>query len=236
MDMRAYVDEVKLKVTGGVLNIEIDDGVIGQIVNSAMREMQRYICSTRLLTVPYKKCIDLSSHKVNSVARVYRATGIGSSNTDAVTPTDPVHIGLLQLSFNSGNMHNLKDYAYNYGAYNTMQQVHNTVSTDLSFYYEDDKKLLYINTTVNSGTDVTIEYVPRYDSVDEIKSDFWIDVLVRLSTALTKIALGRIRSRFTQSNALWQQDGPALLQEGQAELSELRAYLQKNTNLVYPID
>lgn len=237
MDMRGYVEEVKLNITGGVLQLEIGDEVIQQIVTSAMRELQRYICSTRLVTLPYSKCIDLSEYKINSISRVYRATGVNSSNTDGnAISSDPVQIGLLQLAFNTGNMNNLKDYSYNLASYNTMQQIQNTMSTDLAYFYEDDKQLLYINTKLNSGTKVTIEYVPRYDSVDEIKSDFWIDVLMRLSIALTKVALGRIRSRYTQSNALWQQDGPTLLQEGQSELSELRTYLQRNTNLVYPID
>ena len=237
MDMRGYIEEVKLNITGGVLQLEIGDEVIQQIVTSAMRELQRYICSTRLVTLPYSKCIDLSEYKINSISRVYRATGVNSSNTDGnAISSDPVQIGLLQLAFNTGNMYNLKDYSYNLASYNTMQQIQNTMSTDLAYFYEDDKQLLYINTTLSSGTKVTIEYVPRYDSVDEIKSDFWIDVLMRLSIALTKVALGRIRSRYTQSNALWQQDGPTLLQEGQSELSELRTYLQRNTNLVYRID
>ena len=230
MDMRGYVEEIKLNITGGVLQLEIGDEVIQQIVTAAMREMQRYICSTKLLTLPYSKCIDLSEYKINSISRVYRATGVNSSSTEGnAISTDSVQIGLLQLAFNTGNMYNLQDYTYNLASYNTMQQVQNTMSTDLAHFYEDDKQLLYINSTLSNGTKVTIEYVPRYDSVDEIKSDFWIDVLMRLSTALTKVALGRVRSRYTQSNALWQQDGPTLLQEGQSELSELRTYLQRNT-------
>ena len=52
---------------------------------------------------------------------------------------------------------------------------------------------------------------------------------MRLSKALTKVTLGRIRGRYTQSNALWTQDADTMLQEGNTELTELRAYLQKNT-------
>ena len=33
-------------------------------------------------------------------------------------------------------------------------------------------------------------------NVEDIKSDYWIDILVKLSVALTKIILGRIRTRF----------------------------------------
>jgi hypothetical protein len=44
---------------------------------------------------------------------------------------------------------------------------------------------------------ITIEYVCRYDNIEDIKSDYWIDILMRMSVALAKIAVGRIRSRFT---------------------------------------
>jgi len=53
---------------------------------------------------------------------------------------------------------------------------------------------------------------------------------------LTKIILGRIRTRFTQSNALWTQDGEKLLEEGNTDLKELREILRANSNLITPID
>jgi hypothetical protein len=234
MNLQAYIDEIKLDVTGGILELEIPDETLQRIVQSAMRELQRYICSTKLLTVPYQKAIDLKDKHVNSVARVYRAEGtntMGDMNT-----ADPVQVGLFQLTSNMGNMYNLSEYAYRYAAYNTLQQIGNTISTDLAFYYDDAVSKLYINTNLGSGSMVTIEYVPRYDNVEEITSDFWIDVLMRLSKALTKITLGRIRGRYTQTNALWTSDAATMLQEGQTELNELRNYLQANTQLMYIVD
>lgn len=231
--MQAYIDEIKLELTGGVLDLEIDDLALSRIVNSAMRELQRYICSTKLITVPFEKCISLKDLDINAVARVYRASALESSGNNS---TDPVEVGLWQLTSNAGNMYNYNDYMLNYLTYSTLQQTRNTLSTDLAWYYEDSEKRLYINTALGSMEKVTIEYVPRYNSVEEITSDFWIDVLMRLSKALSKVAVGRIRSKFTQSNALWTLDGATMLQEGQNELSELRTYLQKNTQLLYAVD
>ncbi|MBP5694620.1 MAG: hypothetical protein J6X03_04160 [Bacilli bacterium] len=57
-----------------------------------------------------------------------------------------------------------------------------------------------------------------------------------MSLALVKIQLGRIRTKFTQSNALWTLDGEKLLQEGTEELKELREVLRANSNLVYPMN
>jgi hypothetical protein len=52
----------------------------------------------------------------------------------------------------------------------------------------------------------------------------------------TKIQIGRIRTKFTQSNALWTLDGDKLLEEGTTDLKELREILRANSNMVYPID
>ena len=83
---------------------------------------------------------------------------------------------------------------------------------------------------------ITLEYVPRYDNVEEITSDYWIDMLMKMCVALTKVTLGRIRTRYTQSNALWVQDGQQILEEGNTELNELRQHLVTNMNLFLPID
>ena len=57
-----------------------------------------------------------------------------------------------------------------------------------------------------------------------------------MATAMTKIILGRIRTRFSQSNALWGMDGDKLLEEGNTDLKELREVLRANSNLIYGID
>ena len=121
-------------------------------------------------------------------------------------------------------------------AYSTAQQIRNTLSTDLAFRYDRSKNLLYINVSMGTPQYVTVKYVPRFDDPSEIYSDYWIDMLVKMSVAMTKIILGRIRSRFTQSNALWTQDGEAILAEGTTELTAIRAELKESTQLFYPVD
>lgn len=234
MKMQAYLDEIKLEVTGGgILKLEIDDSVLIQIVNSAMREMQRYICSTKIITLPYAKCIDLTNYKVNAVTKVFRANGDGMSSSN--DNTDPLQLSFYTLA-SGGNMYNFNDFTSRFASWNTMQQISNSLSTDLAYYFEDATKKLYINTTMSSGNSITIEYIPIFDSVEEITSDYWIDILMRLSKALTKVTLGRIRGRYQQSNALWTSDAQQMLQDGQNELSELRQHLQSNTQLIYPMD
>lgn len=236
MDMKAYIDEIKLEVTGGILELEIGDEVLQQVLNSSLRELQRYISSTNVVTLPYSKCIDFKEHnlKVNTITKVLRASGDGiSANEQSVS--DPLQLSFYQLA-TGNNMYNLNDFVSRYASWNTARQISNTMSTDLSYYLDSSKTKLYINTSLNKGSHVTIEYVPRYDSVEEIVSDYWVDVLMRMAKASTKVLLGRIRGRYKQSNALWVSDADTMLQEGQQELAELRQKLEANTQLIYPID
>ena len=59
MQLQNFIDEIKLALTGGLLELEIPDSTIAQIVNKSLREIQRYIDIPKLVTVPYAKCIDL---------------------------------------------------------------------------------------------------------------------------------------------------------------------------------
>lgn len=238
MDMQAIKEEITLKLTGDVLEMELSDASLTKIINSSLREIQRYIDITKLVTIPYTRCIDLSAYKVSSVSRVYRTRGFATDATHEKSNflLDPMYATQWQLLSGIGNTGNLTDYTYNYASWNTLLQIRNTTSTDLAFRFDKSDNLLYINVSTNIPEAVTIEYVPRYDDVSQITSDYWIDVLIRLAVALTKVTVGRVRSKFKQSNALWTLDGDQLLEEGNAELSLIREKLEASSNLCYPID
>ena len=242
MDINTFREELKIKLTGGILELELTDDVIDRLVASALREVQRYVNTTRLVTVPYQRCIDLKELKeengkpikVSSIFRVYRTQGYVADGDSKVM--DPLYASQWQLLSGTGNMYNFQDYAYNYMSWNTMLQIRNTTSTDLSYKYDKYDEKLYINVATNAPTNITLEFIPRFDSIEDVNSDYWIDIVFRMATALCKIAVGRIRTRYTQSNALWTQDGAQILDEGNTELTELRNSLQENAMLIYPYD
>ena len=237
MKLSAYRDEIKIQLTGGVLDLELTDQTLNKVINSAFREVQRYINTTKLMTIPYARCIDLKDSCVSAVTAVYRTEGY-LANNGAVNPllSDPMYMTQWQILSGNGTLYNLQDWVYNFASWNTMLQLRNTMSTDMNFIYDKNTEKLYINVASDFPNLITIEYVPRYKNVQDVTSDYWIDIIMRLSVALSKIALGRIRSKFTQSNALWTLDGPTLLQEGNEELKELRETLRTNSNLILPID
>ena len=236
-------DEIKLKLTGDLLEFELEDDTIDKVIKSALRELQRYITTTRLITIPFKQCIDLSNPddtngedlNVNYVVMIYRPDELGGSTTTS-SSYDPMQVAQWQLLSGMGNLSYFQDAVYNYSSWTTLQQIRNTTSTDLAFKFDKSTKKLYINTSTGMPTHITVEYIPVITEVEDIESEYWEDILIRLSLALTKVTIGRIRSRYTQSNALWQGDGETVLQEGQKELDELRTALIENSELYFPID
>lgn len=244
-----YVDYIKLELTGGVIELEIEDKILGKYVDAALAEVRRYIDLSKYITVPFSRCIDLGPYtddqgvyhqgfKHSSILNVYRSSAItGDTMEDPTTSQiDPMYAQQWMVFSSGGYGYNLRNYIMNYMAYNTLLQLQNTTSTDMNFIEDKRADKLYINCLTNVPKMVTIEYIPEYEDVSEINDDYWIDILKRLSLALVKVALGRIRTRFTQSNALWTQDGETMLQEGNETLKELRETLRVNSMLFLPRD
>lgn len=240
MTKNDIVEELKLELTGQVLEMELDDSTLDLTINKALRELQRYWDETTLVTIPYASCINYAKtplEESSSIVRVYRTVGVGNSEDAGNSVTmDPMYAQQWMVFSNAGTMYNLQDYVMNYAAWSTLSQVRNTISTDLAFREDKHACKLYINNNISSPGSITVEYIPKLRSVEDIKSDYWKDVLVRMSLDLVKIQIGRIRTKFTQSNALWTLDGDKLLEEGNTDLKELREILRANSNMVYPID
>lgn len=240
MTKNDVVEEIKLELTGQVLEMELDDSTLDLTINKALRELQRYWDETTLVTIPYASCINYAGtplEESSSIVRVYRTVGVGNSEDAGNSVTmDPMYAQQWMVFSNAGTMYNLQDYVMNYAAWSTLSQVRNTMSTDLAFREDKHACKLYINNNISSPGSITVEYIPKLRSVEDIKSDYWKDVLVRMSLDLVKIQIGRIRTKFTQSNALWTLDGDKLLEEGNTDLKELREILRANSNMAYPID
>lgn len=240
MKLEDILDELKLELTGHILDIEITDETLVSVVKKALRELERFFDESTMITVPFASCIDLDGEffreKVSSIVKVYRTEGVGDANGGLSVANDPIQMAQFAIFSNGGTMYNLQDYVMNYASWMTMYKIKNTMSTDMSFKEDRHNKKLYINKANSAPNMVTIEYIPKLTSVEDIKSDYWIDILIKYCVALTKIVLGRIRTRFAQSNALWTQDGDKILEEGNTELKELREILRINSNMVYLLD
>lgn len=240
MKLEDVLDEIKLELTGHLLDMEITDETLVSVVKKSLRELERFWDETTMITVPFASCIDLDGEffreKVSSIVKIYRTEGVGEADGGISIANDPIQMAQFAIFSNGGTMYNLNDYVLNYASWMTMYKIKNTMSTDLSFREDRHNKKLYINKAMTTPRFVTIEYIPKLTSVEDIQSDYWVDILIKYCVALTKVVLGRIRTRFTQSNALWTQDGDKILEEGNTELKELRELLRLNSNMTYLID
>ena len=233
-----YIENIKLVLTGGILELEIPDETLSKVLKRSLQIIQRYIDTTEFITVPYVRCIDISNSEISSVSRVYRVQGYTGDNQVGMGSQvmDPMYVQTWMAFTNGGTMYNLNDYVLNYLSYNTLLQMRNNTSTDMAFKQDHQAGKLYINTGFDVPNYITIEYVPVFKSVEQIKSNYWIDMLQKLSIAETKIILGRIRTRYTANNSLWQQDGETILAEGVEEEKAILEILTTNSQIVYPMD
>lgn len=146
LDRETYRDEIKLALTGGVLTLEIDDSTIDKVIDSAFREVQRYIDTTKLETLDYQSCIDLNPRKICAITNVFRTEGFASNSSNGIS--DPLYATQWQLLSTNGNIMS-SDYIYNYAAWNSSLQMRNTLATDLSYLFDQAENKLYI--TVSTG-------------------------------------------------------------------------------------
>jgi hypothetical protein len=112
--------------------MEIEDATIKQVVNKALRELERYWDETTLITVPFASCIDLEGFNSSSIVKVYRTSGLGGAE-GGTGMIDPAYAQQWMIFSNAGTMYNIQDYALNYAAWSTLNQVKNTISTDMAF-------------------------------------------------------------------------------------------------------
>lgn len=176
MKLQEVVDEIKLELTGSVLEMEIEDATIIQVINKALRELERFWDETTLITIPFAPCIDLSGsdfyERVSSIVKVYRVTGVGEGTDNVNAMSDPLYMQQFMIFSNGGTMYNLQDYIMNYASWITLSKIKNTISTDLAFKEDRHNNKLYINNYMSSPGYITIEYIPKLKSVEDIKSDY----------------------------------------------------------------
>lgn len=230
MTMAEIVDQISFML-GIPANENVEELQIEKAVLIAFRELKRYIKTPIDKTVPYQPRIHLPSVCINTVKVLY---------VFAAYP----RIGLTMSSIDSGNVFQIAAAANVYSAIGqtsslnidpimtemAMAQVRNTISTDFQWKYDIDNQVVYCAHRDPMPTQVTIRYVPDYQDVSEIKSQTWIDYLIRLSEAYMKKALGRSRSKYKIEGSNVSLDGEILLQEANTEIDKIREELEAKKN------
>lgn len=224
MTIQEYIDEVEFSLGAPVVNLEIK-GYTERFIMRAFRELKRYISTPSFITVPYAgTAIDLSSYNVYTVINVMRnQPTYGTFIQDA---------DVFSLASSYYNMNNIDNYTNRM----LILQQRNTISTDLDYLWNPDTKQLLISTNPPFPPALTIQYVKDFKDVSEVTDPYWVDILLRLSIAYSKQALGRIRSKYKLQGAQYDLDGDTLIQEANSEIETIRNHLIENCDINYPID
>ena len=217
--MKKIVMYIENQLGGQVLDLELKPEDIKQIVEQAFEELVHHMTDTYTVTVPYANCIDLSKYNVDNVESVLRGQ-------DSILTGMPFQMPTMDL-MNITGVYNLESYT---NALLVKRNL-NILATDMEFHWDKPNRKLYVYANPNRPTFVTINFKPEYYSVEDIREDYWETQLRKLALGMTKIILGRIRSKYKYSSAKFQLDGDTLLQEGNAEVQEVRKFLDDNKDI-----
>ena len=230
MTMAEIVGHVSFML-GLPANENVEGLQIEKAVTIAFQELKRYMRTPVDKTVPYSTRISLED------------VGIKTTDVLYVQAARP-RLGLTLSSIDSGNVFQVAAAVNVYSAIgNTsslnidpimtemaMAQVRNTLATDFQWKYDSSNQVVYCAHRDPRPAAVTIRYVPDYQDVSEIKTNKWINYLLRLSEANMKKALGRTRSKYTIEGSNVTLDGDTLLAEANAELEAIRSELEASKN------
>lgn len=217
--MKKIVLYIESQLGAQVLELELKPEDIRLIVEQAFEEIVHYMTDTYTVTVPYAQCIDLKKYNIDSVESVLRGQ-------DSILTGVPFQMPAMDL-MNVTGIYNLDNYV------NAIQIKRNLniLATDMEFYWDKPNRKLYVYANPNKPTMVTINFKPEYYSVEDIREKHWETQLRKLALGMTKIVLGRIRSKYTSNSAKYQLDGPTLLAEGNAEVQAVRQFLDDNKDI-----
>lgn len=210
MDVGAVVEAIKRRLGGDVLRLEIPDSTIESFVNDAFNTIKPHINSKDFITLPSARSIDLAPYKVEEVIRLYPAnvmSGFGSVN-ELMFDFQLYRIGTDRDSIikRLTNMNNLEDY-------------------EIPYRFDQEKKSLQITFGEAYPGGVTAEVI-REVFIEELRDERAQTWIVDYALALCKEAIGRIRSKYTDTSVPFQMDGKELVQEGKEDQVRLLAQLK----------
>lgn len=217
--MRKIVLYIESQLGAQVLELELKPEDIRLIVEQAFEEIVHYMTDTYTITVPYANCIDLSGYNIDSVESVLRGQ-------DSILTGVPFQMPAMDL-LNVTGVYQLDNYV---SAIQIKRNL-NILATDMEFIWDKPNQKLYVYANPNAPTAITINFKPEYFSVEDIREQHWETQLRKLALGMTKIVLGRIRSKYTSNSSKFQLDGQTLLSEGNTEVQQVRQFLDENKDI-----
>ena len=209
--LERIIKSIKMSLGYPLVTVELSDEDIEFIVDESIQFLNQYASDTRYLTTTLAtKSVDLTAEEFSDIHSVVQVMKSSQSRFS----------GNGELSFGPGYAtSNIRSGAVS----QTMPQVllerramdRLAGALEEPVSYRQNGQVIYLS---ESGT-LTIEYVPKWKSVDELDS-YWYDVVTRYAEAKCKVTIGRARKKFTSSKALHEIDS-SMLEEGNEIIAKI---------------
>lgn len=237
-----YVQYIKLMlgaVPGNEDSLEYLNDTLTEFIKIAFSEIEPYINVRERRTIPWSKdangAISLKDIKARakSIVSVRRGSDQGYLNSTYTTTAGtwyygysmPIFGGSFSASFDPWVLQAL------------MLKNINTISGDRQFLFDYDRQLLFVNFNQQYPTSITIEYIPEYDTAEQIEDSYWQNILQQYALALVKISLSHYRGKFSQLDGTpFKLNYEKLETEGKAEREQIWNDLVENNLLNYRFD
>lgn len=230
MKSEDYIRLADASLGGTIVDNELKKDM-NTFLELALVELKPYINTSQLITVPLQRKINIKDLGIYNVVSVFngRAYDTGSEGYDI-----PYSDDALLFSMRGSN------YATDTAGFNLRfrdslaiqlltSQVIKTATGLNELDYVQRGDYLYVD-SMSGSSDITIEYNPIFESVEEITDPYWQGYVLRLLEARTKIALGRARGKYKLSNLPYEMDADTILAEGNQELEAIRDTLARNND------
>lgn len=237
-----YIQYIKLMlgaVPGNEDSLEYLNDTLTEFVKIAFSEIEPYINVRERRTIPWSNgangVISLKDIKARakSIVSVRRGSDQGYLNSTYTTTAGtwyygysmPIFGGSFSASFDPWVLQAL------------MLKNVNTISGDRQFLFDYDRQLLFVNFNQQYPTSITIEYIPEYDTAEQIEDSYWQNILQQYALALVKISLSHYRGKFSQLDGTpFKLNYEKLETEGKAEREQIWNDLVENNLLNYRFD
>lgn len=237
-----YIQYIKLMlgaVPGNEDSLEYLNDTLTEFVKIAFSEIEPYINVRERRTIPWSNgangVISLKDIKARakSIVSVRRGSDQGYLNSTYTTTAGtwyygysmPIFGGSFSASFDPWVLQTL------------MLKNINTISGDRQFLFDYDRQLLFVNFNQQYPTSITIEYIPEYDTAEQIEDSYWQNILQQYALALVKISLSHYRGKFSQLDGTpFKLNYEKLETEGKAERERIWNDLVENNLLNYRFD
>jgi hypothetical protein len=245
-EVLSYIrDSVKFELGYPIVDVELTDDVIDSLIKRTLTIMSKFSLLAVLHTEPlirnsenqnaaYYLPIDTSKFplKISYILDILKSRG----SNDVLTNTSDISGIPLGWAIRSGrsSMNNYTDTISNISTmYNErilVSRLAGSFKDQCTYDFDKPRQLLYIDVGYPASNNITIEYVPQLtiEQVGIVKNyPEAYDFLVQHSIALSMIALGRARGKFSVANYDWSVSSTELITSGQAKIDAL---IERTTN------